>query len=86
MWVGTLPRRETESGRATVKYKDCWGEGSTGLYLNGNLVDRADDSYNLKTTTVSFRDNDELKFQDDGGNAVIWIGSIDYSCQEGALL
>ena len=38
---GQLAARMTGSGRATVKYKDCWGEGYAGLYLNGILMDKS---------------------------------------------
>ena len=28
-------------GYATVTYRDCWGDGFVGLYLNGNLIDKS---------------------------------------------
>ena len=28
-------------GLATVKYRDCWGEGFVGLYLNGQKIDNS---------------------------------------------
>ena len=66
----------------TVKYKDCWGQGFVGLYIDGVKKDQtATNNRNAeKTSVVSFSDGDELKFKDEGGNAVIWIGSIEASC------
>ena len=31
------------SGRATVKYRDCWAEGFVGLYVNGEKKDETDE-------------------------------------------
>ena len=37
---GHLSARMRGSGRATVKYKDCLGEGFIGLYVNDRRVDK----------------------------------------------
>ena len=40
---GHLMSRMRGSGRATVKYKDCLGEGFIALYLNDRRIDNSPD-------------------------------------------
>ena len=40
-------------GRATVKYKDCWGEGFASLYLNGKPIDKSG-AYSSELRTFRF--------------------------------
>ena len=52
------------------------------MYINGAPKDKTAhrDRNAEKTSVVSFNDGDVLKFQDEGGNAVLWIGSIEAIC------
>ena len=38
------------SGRATVKYRDCWGEGFVGLYVNGEKKDQTEENNSVQRT------------------------------------
>ena len=37
-------------GRATVKYRDCWGEGFVGLYVNGEREDQTEENNSVQRT------------------------------------
>ena len=61
-------------------------EGGSSMFLQelvSNWKGRQilhDGTWKEKTTIVPFNNGDVLKFRDDGDNAVVWIGSITYSC------
>lgn len=80
---GSLSTTLVGAGQLVVTYKDCWGEGFVGMYINDVKIDQTvanDQSYPVKTISVTFHDGDELAFRDEGDNAVVWIGSIDTIC------
>ena len=46
-------------GRATVKYRDCWGEGFVSLFLNGRQIDKST-SYSSDLRTFRFVKNTKV--------------------------
>jgi len=48
------------------------------LYLNGKKIDEA--KATKKFYSFEFKDGDKVKLQDEGKNAVLWLGSIHFEC------
>ena len=61
-----------------------WGEGKAVLYKNNVQIDETDENTGgngvKKSHTFTFSDGDEISLKDEGDNAVLWVGSITFSC------
>ena len=47
---GELAATMVGAGRATVVYRDCWGSGFVGLYVNGELLDKTEENTAVQKT------------------------------------
>jgi hypothetical protein len=79
---GTLSTTMEGSGTVTIKFRDCWKEGTATVYLNDKQkgVTKNDKKGSQKTVSFKFKNGDKLTFKDTGNNGVLHITSITSKC------
>ena len=78
--VGTLSTILKGSGIVTLHYGNCWNDGKVNVYRNNTKMTTA-----LPRTTkfysFDYNNGDELAIREEGGNGIIQLINISFTCK-----